>query len=280
MRKRQLGNALRRLRTDAEVTAQEAAAELDCATSKISHMETGRNAPRKPELKALLDLYGAPPETYAQLEALRVESGERGWWSTYKLPSWFGTYVGLEADAMTMRSFAGEAIPGLLQTTDYSRSIHVAAPHLAKPGEIERMVEARARRAHRLTTPPLLELHAVISEAAIRRALGVGGSGVEQLDHLLDMGARENVHVQVLPLDRGLHASLSGSFVLLDFGEDVAPPAAYQEFAAGGQVADDREIVGGLTAAWDLLQGAALGEADSADWMRRVLAEHKETRDG
>ena len=66
MRKRQLGNALRRLRTDAEVTAQEAAAELDCATSKISHMETGRNAPRKPELKALLDLYHEPGQVLVQ----------------------------------------------------------------------------------------------------------------------------------------------------------------------------------------------------------------------
>lgn len=280
MRKRQLGNALRKLRTKAGVTAQEASQELDCAVSKISHMETGRNAPRKPELKALLDLYDAPRDSYEQLEALRVESGERGWWSTFKLPAWFGTYVGLEADALVMRAFAGEAIPGLLQTTGYNRATHQSASHMAKPGEIDRLVEARARRANRLTTPPLLELHAVISEAAVRRAVALGEVGAVQLEHLITMGERDNVHVQVLPLYRGLHASLGGSFVLLDFGDDVAPPAAYQEFAAGGQVADDREIVGGLTAAWELVRDAALDEAQSADWTRRVLDEQKEAHDG
>ncbi|MDN5913915.1 MAG: helix-turn-helix domain-containing protein [Pseudonocardia sp.] len=274
MRKRQLGSQLRRLRTDAGVSSEVAAAELDCARSKISHMETGRNAPRKPELKALLELYGAPADAYATLEALRIESGERGWWSTFKLPNWFSVYVGLEADASTMWSFAGETIPGLMQTIDYNRSTHQATPHLAKPGEVDRLVEARRRRSLRLSTAPLLDYRAVISEAAVRRAVGLGEVGAAQLEHLIKLAEQENVGLQILPLAAGLHASLGGSFVLLDFGGvDVAPPTAFQEFATSGEVADDQEIVASLTAAWNLLHEQALSEDDSLSWLRRVAGE-------
>ena len=274
IRKRQLGAALRQLREARGYTRQEAATVLGCAQSKVGHMEAGRNPPRKPDLQVLLEYYGASGEL-DRLEALRRESGGRGWWSTYKLPPWLNSYVALEDEAVRMYSFAGEAIPGLLQTADYSRATHEAVSYQARPGDIDQRVEARTRRASRLTTEPLLEMHAVISEAAIRRALGLGASGVEQLAHLVAMSERANVHVQIVPEAMGLHASLSGSFVLLDFGgEAIAPPAAYQEFAAGGQVVDDPVIVGDLTAAWNRLHDTALGEAPSADWMRDVLREH------
>ena len=59
MRRRQLGAELRRLRTSAGITMEHAAAVLDCARSRIGHIENGRNSIRKPELKVILDIYGA-----------------------------------------------------------------------------------------------------------------------------------------------------------------------------------------------------------------------------
>lgn len=272
MRRRQLGAALKRLRLDAEVSAKEAAATIDCAVSKISHLENGRNPPRKLELQALLQLYRAPAEAFAELEQLRAEANTRGWWSTQKLPQWLGVYVGLEADAATMRSFDGEVIPGLLQTEGYSRATHLAAPHMVRPEEIDRLVDTRRRRGLRLTSDERpLELRAVISEAATRRAQGLGEVGTAQLRHLLDLARRDNVHLQILPLDMGLHASLGGSFVLLGF-DNAAPPAAYLEYASGGQVADDRDIVDGLLAAWELQHNQALTEHESIRWLHQVLA--------
>ena len=270
MRRRQLGAALQQLRKAAGVSVKDAATELDCAVSKISHLETGRNPPRKLELQALSRLYGAPAEVLATLEKLRTEANARGWWSTQKLPVWLGVYVGLEADAVTMRSFDGEVIPGLMQTEGYSRATHVAATHMVRPEEVDRLVETRRRRALRLISDERpLDFRAVISEAAIRRTQGLGDVGTTQLRHLLDLARRDNVHLQILPLNMGLHASLSGSFVLLSFA-DEAPPAAYLEYASGGQVADEREIVNGLSAAWDLLHAQALTEPESIRWLRQV----------
>ncbi|MFC4951046.1 helix-turn-helix domain-containing protein [Pseudonocardia sp. GCM10023141] len=271
MRRRQLGAALQQLRKAADVSVQDAAAELDCAVSKISHIETGRNPPRKLELQALSKLYGASAEAYTTLEKLRTEANARGWWSTQKLPAWLGVYVGLEADAVTLRSFDGEVIPGLMQTEGYSRATHVAATHMVRPDEVDRLVETRRRRGLRLTSDERpLDFHAVISEAAIRRAQGLGEVGTTQLRHLLDLAQRDNVRLQILPLNMGLHASLGGSFVLLSFA-DEAPPAAYLEYASGGQVADEREIVDGLFAAWELQHAQALTAPESIRWLRRVL---------
>jgi len=272
MRRRQLGAALKQLRLAADVTMATAAATIDCAKSKISHLETGRNPPRKLELQALLQLYGAPKESYATLERIRGEANARGWWSTQKLPAWLGVYVGLEADAVTLRSFDGEVIPGLLQTEGYSRATHVAAAHMARADEIDRLVETRRRRALRLTSDERpLDFRAVVSEAAIRRAQGLGEAGTQQLRHLLDLAHRENIHLQILPLSTGLHASMGGSFVLLSFPGDEALPAAYQEYSAGGQVADDHDIVNGLFSAWETLHAQALTEPGSTRWLQRAL---------
>jgi transcriptional regulator with XRE-family HTH domain len=57
---------------------EDAAAALDCARSRISHRETGRNAVRKRDLEVLLRLYGAL-DRIETLEDLRREGTRRGW---------------------------------------------------------------------------------------------------------------------------------------------------------------------------------------------------------
>ena len=48
--KRQLGMELRRLRDTAGLTREDAAEEIACAPTKITHLESGRNSPHKAEL--------------------------------------------------------------------------------------------------------------------------------------------------------------------------------------------------------------------------------------
>lgn len=72
MLRRQLGAELRTLRNSAGITMEHAAAVLDCARSRIGHIENGRNSIRKPELKVIMDLYGASDEDHERLEELRT----------------------------------------------------------------------------------------------------------------------------------------------------------------------------------------------------------------
>lgn len=112
---------------------EDAAAALDCARSRISHIETGRNDVRKPDLEVPLRLYGAL-DRLETLEDLRREGTRRGWWATYRLPpEWLQAYIGMEADAVSVRGFELELIPGLLQSKDYARAVHIAGHHMTPP---------------------------------------------------------------------------------------------------------------------------------------------------
>lgn len=253
---------------------EQAAVVLDCARSRIGHVENGRNSVRKPELTVLLDLYGAGDEEHEVLEELRREASKRGWWSTYRLPSWLQPYVGMETDAATMRSFESELIPGLLQTPGYSRRIHVVASHLAKREDIDKRVAARMHRQLRLTDDEApLDFSTVVSEAAFRRTLGDTEVGPAQLAHVIELVQRPNVTLHVLPYAAGLHPSMSGSFTVLTFDAGVSPPLGYQEYAVGGHVVDDPDSVQRLEDLWELLRSQSLTSDESVDWLSELSRE-------
>ncbi len=178
-RRRQLGRELRRLREASGLRRLDAAHALGCSESRISHIETGRYGVRKPDLEVLLRLYDSL-DSHEQLEEIRLQGTKRGWWATYRLPEHLQAYIGLEDDAITVRSFALEAIPGLLQTDAYARLLYTIQPRSS--GQIDRHVAARMKRQARLTAPDPLVLSVVISEAGLLRTLACCAVGIEPLD--------------------------------------------------------------------------------------------------
>src|SRR5262249_40241303 len=123
--RRQLGQALKTLRTQAGVTRAHAASVLDCAESKIGHIENGITSLSRLELDALLRLYQVPVGQHETLEQLRASAKERRSRSSYRLPRWLRNYLDMEADASSMQSFDGELIPGMLQTEEYARRVNL-----------------------------------------------------------------------------------------------------------------------------------------------------------
>jgi hypothetical protein len=226
-------------------------------------MEGARNPIGKPDLDALLRLYRADKATAVALEDMRQEGKQRGWWSTYRLPAWLGDLVGLEADAVTERVVELELIPALLQTEEYARAVHVAAPHMPPGAEVEQRVAARMQRQKRLTEPHALTLSAIISEAALRRVTGQPDVAAGQLQRLAFDAQLPNISLLVLPFSAGLHGSMSGSFALLDFGLDVSLDVGYQEYAAGGHLVDDQDVVRLLSDLHDSLRNHALDADES-----------------
>lgn len=84
-RRRQLGIELRRLREAAGISPTEVADILGSKRTRVTYIEQGRNVVSKSELVVLVrDHFGAP-ERLAELEGIRQEADERGWWSTYGL---------------------------------------------------------------------------------------------------------------------------------------------------------------------------------------------------
>src|ERR1700749_4395341 len=121
-----LGGHLRRLREQANMTTERAAASIRGSHSKISRMEHGRVGFKERDIADLLTLYGVAhgPEREALLNRAK-EASTPGWWQAYSdiLPNWVEPYFGLEAAASFIREYELQMVPGLLQTEDYARGV-------------------------------------------------------------------------------------------------------------------------------------------------------------
>ncbi|MBA8823111.1 transcriptional regulator with XRE-family HTH domain [Saccharopolyspora lacisalsi] len=273
VRRRRLAAELRRLRAAVDVTQQQAATHLGCTQAKIGRFETAKRVPSPGDVSALMDFYAVDDDQRARLADLARDARKRGWWHSYSdvLPEWYETYVGLEAEASSMRTYESDAVPGLLQTREYAHAITSSTLVRPDESEVARRVELRLRRQHRITGENPLELWAVIGEAALRRR--VGGTGVlrRQLTHLLEMSEREHVTVQVMPLDAGAHPAQAGPFVILGYAHHADPDLVYLETHAGGMYLDKEVELSHYTAMMDHLRAHALNQRASS----RIIDEHR-----
>ena len=126
VRRRRIARELRQLRERAGMTLDVAARQLDMSKSNLSRIENAQIGIKPRDVRAALALYQV---TGADAEALiEIARGaqQRGWWQNYSdvLPEWFEFYVGLEAEAATLRTYEAESVPGLLQTEAYAREIY------------------------------------------------------------------------------------------------------------------------------------------------------------
>jgi transcriptional regulator with XRE-family HTH domain len=267
--KKRLGEELRKLRMAAEITVAQTATELDCGEGKIRHMENGRNVPSKSDLTVMITLYNAPAELHEELEDLRKAATKRGWWSSYRLPSWLHNYVGMEADAILIRNFELELIPGLLQIEQYARDVHIlGGPKILGSDEVDRMVKARLKRQESLTGATPTTYQAVFSEAALHRLKGMEYA-TAQCRHLIEMARHPNVTIAILPFSRNLHLSMGGGFSLLDFPQHISAPIAYYDHVTGGQLEHDSAVVARLSEVYSELAATAMSPSETIAFIER-----------
>jgi len=227
-----VGARLRRLRTEMGLTREEAAEAIRASEWKIHRLENGQVGFKDRDIVDLLRLYQVTdPEEVAEFVTLAREANTPGWWRHYGdlLPSWFRTYVDLEAAAALIRTYEGQFVPGLLQTDDYMRAV-VRGAHLEDNSEeVGRRVRLRMARQTLLTREQPPRLWAVVDEAALRRPVGGREVMRSQLERLLEASKLPNVTLQVLPFAAGAHAAMVGSFSILRFGDQELPDVVYLE---------------------------------------------------
>ena len=176
VRGRRLRHELRKIREQHGLTIEQVSerSDGDWNASTISRWETGDRRIRPADLRRLLDLYDVHDEQREVLLTLARQARERGWWRTYTdaVPAWFEVYLGLEAEAATIREYSPELVPGLLQTADYYRAFMRAAPAAGDEESIDRKAEVRLARQEQLAGAEPPEYWAVLNEAVIRRMVG------------------------------------------------------------------------------------------------------------
>ncbi|WP_433233532.1 helix-turn-helix domain-containing protein [Micromonospora sp. CA-248260] len=251
-----LGAQLRRLREASGVTREGAGWEIRSSESKISRMELGRVGFKERDVADLLTLYGvtAAADRDALLKLAR-DANSPGWWHRYGdvLPTWFQSYLGLEAAAALIRSYEVQFVPGLLQTPEYARAVVLLGHRGAAVEEVDRRVELRVQRQQVLHRPDPPQLWAVIDEAALRRPIGGPQVMRGQLTALIEATRSPHVRLQVIPFDAGGHAAAGGAFTILRFGDDDLPDIVYIEQLTSALYLDKREDLDYYAAAMERL---------------------------
>jgi DNA-binding XRE family transcriptional regulator len=219
VRKRQLGNELRKLRERAGKTQQQAAKWLEITDTGISKMETGKQRVNVSQLRSLFQLYDVrSPEADYLLQLCR-DAAQRGWWTSYgkTIPTWFDAYVGIETLAAELWAYESEFVPGLFQTPEYTAAVNAAMSPTRAADEVERIVRLRAERQQRLTGDDPLTVRAVINESVLSREVGAPDVMRAQRARLAEVAQLPNVTLQVLPFSAGAHPGMRCSFILLRF---------------------------------------------------------------
>jgi transcriptional regulator with XRE-family HTH domain len=264
VRRLQLGNELRRLRDAAGLTIEEVGEKLECSASKISRIETGHVGVTPRDARDLLALYGAAGDDREALVQLAREARTRGWWHAYR-EVFTGAFVGLEADASSLRAYQALLVPGLLQTERYARAVIRAMRPDADDSELSRRVSARMERQRLLTDSSPPEYWAVMDEAVLHRTVGGREVMAEQLIRLIEVAELPQVTVQVVPFGAGAHPGMEGPFLILGFPEQADPDVVYVDSTTSGVYLEMPSDVRRYALMFDHLRAAALKPDDSVE---------------
>ncbi|WP_265736654.1 helix-turn-helix domain-containing protein [Wenjunlia vitaminophila] len=273
--RRQLGAALRRLRDQRAMTAEEVGGHLDCHLSKVTRLEQGKRACTKRDFEALMDLYGVEAQERERLHALMLRGRQRvaPWWHAYRdvISANYDEFLTYEAEASRCLEYQPLLIPAQLQTEDYARAVTGVGFAALGPDQVDSLVEVKLKRQARLREEPPLEIRAVITEAALR--FHVGGPAVmrDQLRALTKAAAAPHASLRVIPCSAGEKGIATGAFTLFGIGNDA--DVAFVESAEVTTFRDEPLTLRRLNRLFKNLSEAALPEQDSLDLVKRIERE-------
>jgi transcriptional regulator with XRE-family HTH domain len=237
VRRRELGALLKELRTQRGWTAEQVGERLRFSPSKMSRLETGRRGASAHDISDLCDLYEVDDEQRRRLLELASEGKQRGWWQPLGLP--YSTYVGLEAEAVSLSDYGLGFIPGLLQTGDYARAIVRAAVPKWVPEIVEQRVEGRLTRQQLLHQENAPHFEAVVDESVLHRVVGSRAIMRAQLERLLELSELPNVTLRVIPYEAGALPAGNNKFIILRFASPDVKDVVFIEGLTGDLYLDD-----------------------------------------
>ncbi len=179
----------------------EAAALTGLTQAKVSRAERGSGPPFSPEeAEAYAAALSAAPEQRARLiELAEVKTAAHVTTRSVLVRSAAaiqGRIHDLEERARTLRSWVPDSIPGMLQSRTYTEAM-IVGEGVGDPGA-EWWAARNARVA--LLDDPTREWHEIMSEAALRWVFGSRAATAAEVEHILELSERPNVHVSIIDL--------------------------------------------------------------------------------
>ncbi|MEV6739088.1 helix-turn-helix transcriptional regulator [Streptomyces sp. NPDC051104] len=255
------------LREQQQLSQEELGKKIGYTGSAVSAMETCAQPASDKMLAKLEEALGG---------GLGVFEKARRWMLLEKYPARFRGFSELEAGAVTICSYETLVVDGLFQTEEYARALIGGSYPPVAEQKREELVEARlARRALFERDPaPMVEL--ILEEGVLKRPFGSWEVLRGQLRSLAGDARRDNVCVQVLPMDRGLrgtHAGDRGAMKLVETKEHEH--VVYMEIEDQGILISDPPEVSQLAHRYAKIRAQALSPDDSLDFIERLAGEER-----
>ncbi|GAA2593328.1 helix-turn-helix domain-containing protein [Streptomyces lienomycini] len=256
---RSFGRQIKILRERAGHTQAALGQLLGYSEAQVAAIEQGRRIARPNTIDKLDQLLEAEGVLLAMKRPVALT----------RYPAFFRDAARIEEEAVEFHAYAVLAVPGLLQTEEYARTMFTVRRPRRDESEIEQMAAARMARQKLFERTPAPTLSFVIEESVLERPYGSIEVLHGQLEHLRLTGENPNVEIQVMPTRTADHAGADGPFTLMTprGGEQVA----YVESQGNGRVITDREPVRGFAVRYGILRAQALSPAESLRHIEKLL---------
>ncbi|RSO50100.1 transcriptional regulator [Streptomyces sp. WAC 06725] len=256
---RAFGAVVKVFRERAGLTQEDLAPLVQFSPQTIASIEQGRRFPPDGfvnRAEEALDAFGV---LRAATEHLSRQPG---------LMSWFRYWAILRETAVSLWTYECRAIPGLLQTEAYIRTVITSCPPLQSDEQIQQWVTERRARQSLLYRRPAATISFIIEQALLERQTGGREATIVLIDKLLDCAELPSVTLQIMPLYQPYHAGMGGPLQLLE------TPAhrwlGYSEGSRNNQLISDPTEVSVMVQRYAKLRSQALPPEQSATLLRRM----------
>ena len=269
VRRLRLAAELRALRTHAGVTHVQLAKQIGQSRAQISRLENGHVVDQDDVMK-ILDALGVDDDRWTQIMTIAREAGERGWWESNRfMGERQALYANLEAGAQTIREFQMTFIPGLLQTSEFTRARGEAEREAGAPTfNADKAADGRIGRQRMLRRPGGPTYEAIIDELAIRRSSAPPEVLKSQLYHIAaTVNGNPRITARVLPVDVVIEAYSvpRSAFSIYTFQDPGDPTVVAVDTVTNDLVLTEGDDVKRYEVLYDRLRAASLSMADSLD---------------
>ncbi|MGW8381025.1 helix-turn-helix transcriptional regulator [Streptomyces sp. ODS28] len=246
------GELLRHLREAAGLTQCALAARIPCDRSYVARVEAGTRVPS--------DTFAATCDEELRTGGVLAHLWARiDWYPAVQHPDWFERRAQMDAQLVALKLFQTQMMPGLLQSEQYARAqfAQVDGPEL-----LEERLSARLSRQQRFRDADGPLLMAVLDESSLRNEVGSAEVMHAQCAHLLWMGERPNIRIQVASFSSPslVRPNTSMSLIKMPDGREWV----YSESLDCGHFSDDPAVLARHTRTYDVLSADAMSASDSA----------------
>ncbi|MYY02417.1 MULTISPECIES: helix-turn-helix transcriptional regulator [unclassified Streptomyces] len=255
------GRSMKTLRLRAGMDREELGRRLGYSASTIASFEQGRRI--------------TPPRVIDESDRELKADGLLIEWKDLveqaQYPPFFQGMAQLEKRAIELVSYDTLVVKGLLQTEEYMRAVLALRRPVLDTEVIEQRVAGRLARQAIFDRRPAPLLSFVMCESVLRRRFGGTHVLRGQLEHLLLVGQRRNVEIQVMPLESEENSGVDGPFTVVTC-ED-GKKFLYVEAQGVSSLETDPKQTAIAAARSGIIRSQALTPRESLAFIEKLLGE-------